>query len=500
MKIIKILYASSIFQKFSKVFSDSDLDKIAAHSIWVVVGVALSRGITLIILIYTARILGSELYGQYGLVRNSIIAFSAIASFSLGVTATKYVSETINKDNERCSSLIQLVLFFCIISGGGSSILIFNFAEKYSVWMLESTELYSAIKMGSLLLFATSFSSAVVGVLQGLQLFKPLALYQTISAVISAPLYIYSASRYGVNGVLLITSVQLFLLAFLGMARIVKHPSNFFERINLTGIATNSKILIIFSFPALLSGLVLMPAKWYSELSLARLGSFSDLGLFVAIVGLVGVFTSATNTVAGPILAAMSRDKDKHKNSILAEANLFGPWLVGLLVIMPVIIYSDWVMMIFGDSFLGPNSEKTLGVMCIVTLLMLFKQGLARVIVVYSLQWWAFASNLTWSVLLIGVFIYIDDKNSFTLSLSYLLAYTVSMVMFMPIYVCKGIVKKSYFLDPIVIALWFMVSFVAIIKINNSAYNYDFINLVAYLSVVSLVILKIIASVKRGAS
>ena len=84
----------------NKYYSQSeDVKGLAKGVFWSVLGSVLSRVLLFITWIIMARILGKELYGEYGLIRNTILMFATFAGFGMGITGMKFIAE--NYENDR---------------------------------------------------------------------------------------------------------------------------------------------------------------------------------------------------------------------------------------------------------------------------------------------------------------------------------------------------------------------------------------------------------------
>ena len=62
-------------------------------SFWALLGNVLGKGLALVAGIAVARFLGSEEYGEYGMIRNNLTMIAIFSSLGLGYTATKFIAE-----------------------------------------------------------------------------------------------------------------------------------------------------------------------------------------------------------------------------------------------------------------------------------------------------------------------------------------------------------------------------------------------------------------------
>ena len=65
-------------------------------SFWALLGNLIGKGLPFVAGIFVARLLGSESYGEFGLIKSSLISIALFSSFGLGITATKFIAEVVD--------------------------------------------------------------------------------------------------------------------------------------------------------------------------------------------------------------------------------------------------------------------------------------------------------------------------------------------------------------------------------------------------------------------
>lgn len=63
--------------------------KLLTDSLWSLGGNVVGKGLALLADILVARFLGKDIYGEYGIIRNTILTIGVFSTFGLGYTATK---------------------------------------------------------------------------------------------------------------------------------------------------------------------------------------------------------------------------------------------------------------------------------------------------------------------------------------------------------------------------------------------------------------------------
>lgn len=87
---------------------------LAKDSFWAVLGSVVGKGLSLIAGILIARFLGKEIYGEYGLIKNTLIYLAIVSTFGFGYTATKYVAEYKESNNPNIGWLVKRIELFTV--------------------------------------------------------------------------------------------------------------------------------------------------------------------------------------------------------------------------------------------------------------------------------------------------------------------------------------------------------------------------------------------------
>ena len=80
-------------QRVSPKVLSSDIGKRMAYgAFWSMTGTALGKFLVLVSGIVCARILGKEVFGEFGMIRSTIGLFIVLGSAGIGITATRFIS------------------------------------------------------------------------------------------------------------------------------------------------------------------------------------------------------------------------------------------------------------------------------------------------------------------------------------------------------------------------------------------------------------------------
>ena len=120
-----LLYISKLKQKVihSKFIQDSS---------WAIFGNGFGYALLLLAGIIIARLLGKDLYGEYGFIKTTMFQFAAFSTLGLGYTSTKFVAEYRAKDPTKIRGIIASSINITIIVSCIIALALFIFAHPFS--------------------------------------------------------------------------------------------------------------------------------------------------------------------------------------------------------------------------------------------------------------------------------------------------------------------------------------------------------------------------------
>src|SRR5437868_6444974 len=100
------LLPSSLYERIA---SSSIATRLAKGSLWSVFGSASARILSLVAMIFVARVLGQLSFGEFGLIQSTLGMAGLMAGLGLGETATRFVAKYATSDPLRAGRVIALV-------------------------------------------------------------------------------------------------------------------------------------------------------------------------------------------------------------------------------------------------------------------------------------------------------------------------------------------------------------------------------------------------------
>ena len=184
--------------------------KIAKDSVWSVGGNAISLLILLISGIIISRMVGKDAYGQYGTVKNLMMAFASLVAFGFGYSSTKIISSKNEITRGTSWAIIKIVFFIGIIL----NIILFYLSKPLAVFLNKPDLETFFVAIGILMILRALWATSC-GLLAGYKLFKQISLYNIISSIVFAIFVVPLISLYGLYGAILSLILYQALDAFL---------------------------------------------------------------------------------------------------------------------------------------------------------------------------------------------------------------------------------------------------------------------------------------------
>ena len=457
--------------------------KISKGIAWSFFGTFISKGLMLVAFIFIARIISVEEYGQLGVIRNTIATFAAFSVMSFGVTATKYLA--IYKDNEliRAERILTFTRGFVFISSLIISVFIFIFSDYIALTMLDDSSLSTVAKLSSFAIFFTALNGYQNGLLAGLERFKEISFINILNGILTFPILISLAYFWRVPGVvvgLIIISLLTWLLSAYYVQISMKENS---LKYRFDNFLHEWETIKHFTLPSFLSGLSIAPAILMTNLILAHQeNGYYQLGIFNAAY-FFSVITSTLNGVIGQVVYPYAMQQFKKDNRKFEFFNIISPWIIGIILNLPLIVFPELVVLFLGSKYDNDDFKITVILVALFSIIIAHRQGIARNFAAANLMWWSVLGNAFWGTILILLTYKFSGFGAIGLALSFLFAYLINSIVFVPLYLRKGLLNKELLISPSLLIVWFflLISPIIYIFIDNILLKISLIGIIFYI-------------------
>ncbi|MBE8727054.1 oligosaccharide flippase family protein [Flavobacterium hungaricum] len=336
--------------------------KFTVDSFWALFGNIIAKGLALTSGILVARFLGKDVYGEFGMIKNTLMSLAIFSTLGLGYTSTKFIAEyKLSKPD-----YIPLILKYCrLITLSVSSFLtlIFFFTAKeiaYSI--LENVNLEIPLKFMSFWLIFNAVSTTQLGILAGFGSFKEIAKNSIITGIATFMLSLLLTFFFGLKGALTALLIVQILDCFLNYRQI---------KINCNELIINSvrdksflKEILLFSIPVSLQEGVYALTSWLISLILIKFSNYGELGMYSAAIQWSVIILFIPGIMRNVILTHLSEQKDNLDNhKRILKLTIIVNVVMTMIPVIIVIAISSFLGSIYGTSYNGISTLINLAVL-----------------------------------------------------------------------------------------------------------------------------------------
>lgn len=347
--------------------------RLFRDSFWAIMGNGIGNALLLISGIFIARLLGSDLYGEYGVVKTNMFYMAGFATFGLVYSSTRYIAKYFHKDDTRIIGIIRNATLITLCFSTIMALVLFIFADKLEIF-LETPGISSVLRALSLIIIFKAVASTGNGILAGLGEFKNLAKSSVISGgvmfITCIPLT-YFWELYGSLCSLALSQLVNLVINYWYIRRCCKTLPIYYIREDKT------KDLLKFSFPIALQEISYALCNWAGILLLTKLSSLTQVGLYTATAQWNAVITVIPGMLANVVLSHLSGSEGKEQQTLIYRV-LFVYLCCTILPFIIVYLASDLIVSFYGTDFSAMKTVLRLNIMSYEKLLI--KTIMSRVI------------------------------------------------------------------------------------------------------------------------
>lgn len=431
-------------QKFwHRIESSAIASRLVRGSFWSFFGAVVSRLLSLAAFVVIARVLGKETYGQFGVVQSTISMFAVFAGFGLGQTSTKYVAELRETDPLRAGRIMGMTGLVALLTGTSFAALLYIFAPWLAETTLAAPDLASALRIGAFIMMFEAMNGAQVGALAGFEAFRTTAVISVWAGIFSFPAMVVGVYLGGLEGGvlgLLFSRIFNWLLNHMALRRQAKRAGIPFV---FKGTKSDFEVLWKFSLPAMLSGVMVSPILWVCNAILVNQpNGYAQMGIFHAASSFKHILLFIGSTLGAPLLPMLANMSGK-KSERFSKVNILSTWFLGSISGVILLGCPEMAQSVFGKDFAGADFAKTFSLIVLSASIVIYKQGLARVLAAYGLMWWGMLSNMLWAAVLVISTWALISWGAVGYASAYVVAYATNTIIFIPLYTRKGLIPRN---------------------------------------------------------
>lgn len=438
-----MLLYKMINNKFCEITKTNLGGRLIHGTFWSLFGAITSRLISLMTFVFVARLLGLVDYGKFGIVQSTVSMFGVFAGFGLGQASTKYIAELRYKHPERAGRIIALSGLVAMAFGVIVASILFVLSPWLANKTLSDPGITNILRIGSFILLIESMIGAQIGALVGLEAFKTTAKINMILSVLSFPLImggVYIGGLVGGVWGLAMSRIINLILNYLAM--------NYEARISgivITYKYAHSEIKILweYGFPSMLSGAMVSPTLWVCNSMLVNTyDGYAQMGLLQATMIFQQILLFIGNAISAPLMPLLASNIGEC-NERLDKVNMLLTWAIGVLVADFFLGVPEIAALIYGNQFNSHYFVETFVLIVLCSSVIVYKQGLSRVLSANGMMWWGMLSNFIWGLSMVVSTWYFVNLGAFGYALAMTISYVLNTVIFIPLYVYKKLVPKG---------------------------------------------------------
>jgi len=404
--------------------------RLALGALWSIGGTVASRAISLVASIATARILGKDGFGEFGIVVNTMGLFLAAASLGLGLTAMKYVAVFRHQDPARAARIASLTVMVSAVAGLVAALALAGSASWMATRVLGAPGLEGALRASALGLLFSSVSGAQAGALAGFGAFRAIAASSVLGAVIGLPFIVAGAARFGVEGAVWGTSIS--LAVGCAVAGVAQRRIAGVLAAGQTGSPTHADWSLFwrFSLPAFLSSGATPLVSWITAAMLVnRPQGYAEMGLWNAANQWFTSLLFLPTALAQVVLPALAERLSLGDRSRAGRLLLAATGVNAALALVPAaagIAASAVIMGLYGESF--REGWGALAVSLGAAALFALQAPSAQLVEAAGHMWARLAITLFWSAVVVGMTVLFLDNGASGLAWARAVGYAASGV------------------------------------------------------------------------
>ena len=325
---------------------------LARDSFWALFGNIVNKGLALLAGIVIARFLGKEQYGEYGMIKNTLLYIAVFSTFGLGFTSTRFVAQLKDQAKERLHSVITKSIIITLVFSGMMAAGVFAFSSRIADY-LEAPGLSLILKYTAVTVVFNALTATQIGILAGLHRFKETARNNFIVGVITFLSGVVLTYYYGLDGAIIALMIANGFNCILNYATIKNTVGKSYPRSTIKE-KRMFRELLSFSLPIAMQESLFSVQYLIGTVMLVKLSNYGELGLYNAAgqwAAAILFIPSALQNVALSHLSETALDKSAHYSTFMTmiKINLIST----IIPFICIAALSGVIVSLYGADYAG---------------------------------------------------------------------------------------------------------------------------------------------------
>lgn len=315
-------------------------------SLWALLGSVIGKGLSLLAGIIVARFLGNEIYGEYGLIKTTLLNISVFSTLGLGYTGTRYVSRALADYKNEVRFIVRIVYRITLISSTLMAIVLFVFAQQVAD-LIKAPDMTVALRMTAVIIVINAVNTAQIGMMSGLKQFRQIAINNTYTGILTLVTSTFFTYLWGFNGALISLFVSMLFNAIINNISIRRVSESFDDK--SASIFSVSEI-VRFSIPIALQESLYSIVAWLGSYLIITYANYGELGTNSAAMQWSSVILFIPGVLKNVLLSYFSSSSEtvslRKKMIAINFVTTFFPWIL-------ILFFSGFISNFYGESYLG---------------------------------------------------------------------------------------------------------------------------------------------------
>lgn len=317
-------------------------------SFWALLGSVLGKGLSLLAGVVVARFLGKEVYGEYGLIKSTLLYISVFSTLGLGYTGTRYIAK-LNEDNKNgIKYIVRLIYRITFISSSLMALVLLFLAPQVAT-LIKAPEMAPSLRMTAVIIIVNAINTSQTGIMSGLKMFKRTAInniYAGVLTFLTSTLFTYF---WGLDGSLLALLVSMCFNAWINYLSIRNHCAPFGDERDLT---YSTKEIVSFSIPIALQESLYSVVTWLGSYLIIVYAGYGELGINSAALQWSSVVLFIPGVLKNVTLSYFSSSSN---SSSLRKKMILVNFLATFIPCVFIAAFSSIINDFYGASFTNLN-------------------------------------------------------------------------------------------------------------------------------------------------
>lgn len=373
---------SRVISKYKDRLKGSPLFK---DSFWALLGSVMGKGLSLLAGIVVARFLGRDIYGEYGIIKSTLLNISVFSTLGLGYTGTRFISKAYADNKGDVKHIIRIIYRITCLSSSFMAILLLAFANQIAV-VVKAPNMTIALRMTAIIIIFNAINTAQIGVLSGLKQFRQIAINNTYAGLLTFLTSTVFTYYWDLNGALLSLFISMLFNAIINNISIRCFCRQFEDK-RESAISTSS--IVSFSIPIALQESLYSIVAWLGSYLIIFYANYGELGIYSAALQWSSIILFIPGVLKNVLLSYFSSSK---KTSVLRKKMIAINFVTTFILWLCVIVFSGLITGFYGATY--SNLRIVLCISCITPIFSSISSVIIYEFISYGENWRVFFIRL----------------------------------------------------------------------------------------------------------